>query len=113
MVVGARQSFQFFRQNTWFLENNGALSKFLYGVLHYLINFKQVIFGNLVLDLLFLILRLHAFFSNPFISNAVLILAKNQANAKHHLEAEFCYLKNYSYSLIKLSSKNNGTYSKK
>ena len=27
MVVGARQSFQFFRQITWFLENNRALSK--------------------------------------------------------------------------------------
>ena len=28
-VVGARQSFQFFRQITWFLGNNGALSKFV------------------------------------------------------------------------------------
>ena len=36
-VVGARQSFQIFRQNTWFLENNRALSKFLYGILHYFI----------------------------------------------------------------------------
>ena len=27
MVVGARQSFHFFKQNTWFLENNRALSK--------------------------------------------------------------------------------------
>ena len=38
MVVGARQSFQFFREKTWFPENNGALSKFLYGVSHYLIS---------------------------------------------------------------------------
>ena len=30
MVAGARQSFQIFRQNTWFLENNRVLSKFLY-----------------------------------------------------------------------------------
>ena len=37
-VVGARQSFQIFRQNTWFLENNRALPKFLYGNLHYLIS---------------------------------------------------------------------------
>ena len=37
MIVEARQSFQFFRQKTWFLENNRALSKFLNGVLHYLI----------------------------------------------------------------------------
>ena len=38
MVVGARQSFQFFRQKTWFLENNRALPKFLYGILHYVIS---------------------------------------------------------------------------
>ena len=37
MVAGARQSFQFFRQKTWLLENNRALSKFLHGVSHYLI----------------------------------------------------------------------------
>ena len=37
-VVGTRQRFQIFRQNTWFLENNRALSKFLYGILHYLIS---------------------------------------------------------------------------
>ena len=37
MVVGARQNFQFFRQKTWFLKNNRALSKFLYGTSHYLI----------------------------------------------------------------------------
>ena len=36
-VVAARQSFQIFRQNTWFLQNNRALSKFLYEILHYLI----------------------------------------------------------------------------
>ena len=36
MVVGARQKFQFFRQKTWFLESNRALSEFLYGVSHYL-----------------------------------------------------------------------------
>ena len=37
MVVGARQKFQFIRQNAWFLESNRALLKFLYGILHYLI----------------------------------------------------------------------------
>ena len=37
LVVGARQSFQFFRQNTWFLENNRELPKFLCCILHYLI----------------------------------------------------------------------------
>ena len=44
MVVGAHQSFQFLRQKTWFLENNTFLSKFLYGILHYLIshiNYKK------------------------------------------------------------------------
>ena len=40
VLVGARQSFQRFGQNTWFLENNRGLSKFLYGVLHYLISIK-------------------------------------------------------------------------
>ena len=42
MVAGTRQSFQFFRQNTWFLENNRALSKFLYGILHYLISVSKL-----------------------------------------------------------------------
>ena len=37
-VVWAHQSFQTFRQNTWFLQNNRALSKFLHGILHYLIS---------------------------------------------------------------------------
>ena len=37
-VVGDRQSFQIFRQNTWFLENKRALSNFLYRILHYLIS---------------------------------------------------------------------------
>ena len=37
MVVGVRQSFKFFRENTRFLENNRALSKVLYGIWHYLI----------------------------------------------------------------------------
>ena len=44
MVVGARQSFHFFLQNTWFVENNRALTTFWYGILHYLIgiiNLKQ------------------------------------------------------------------------
>ena len=34
MVVGAPQSFQFFRQITWFLENNRALFRFRYWILH-------------------------------------------------------------------------------
>ena len=35
-VVGARQSFQSFREITWFLENTRALSKFKYWILHHL-----------------------------------------------------------------------------
>ena len=31
MMVGACQSFQHFRQNAWFIENNEALSKFFAG----------------------------------------------------------------------------------
>ena len=38
MVVGSRQSFQFFGQTTWFLANNRSLSKFRYQILHYLIS---------------------------------------------------------------------------
>ena len=38
MVVGVPQSFQFFRQKTWSLENNRALTKFLYGFSHFLIS---------------------------------------------------------------------------
>ena len=37
-VVGTRQSFQILRQKTWFLETSRALSKLLYGILHYLIS---------------------------------------------------------------------------
>ena len=36
-VVGARQSFQFFRQITRFSRNTRALSKFKYWILHHLI----------------------------------------------------------------------------
>ena len=38
IVVGVRQSFQVLRQSTWFLENDGALPKVLYGILHYSIS---------------------------------------------------------------------------
>ena len=40
-VVWARPSFQIFRQNTWFLENNRALQKFLYGFLGFWNNYFQ------------------------------------------------------------------------
>ena len=50
---------------------------------------------------------IHAFFiSNPFISNARMRLANNQANAKQHPEVEHLLLfENYSYSSSTLSSK--------
>ena len=52
-VDGARQSFQFFRKSTWFLENSRALSKFLHGIWHYLIIItklsKQSIKPNFIL----------------------------------------------------------------
>ena len=38
MVVGARQSFQFFGQKTWFLRNNRGLPEFRYRILHNLIS---------------------------------------------------------------------------
>ena len=51
--------------------------------------------------------------SYTFIKNAKLKLAKNQANAKQHPEAELLKLKNYSHSSSTLSTKDNRTYSKK
>ena len=45
--------------------------------------------------------------SSTFISNARLKLAKNQANAKQHPEAELLIFENYSQSSSMLSSKNN------
>ena len=57
---------------------------------------------------------IHAFFiSNTFINNARLKLAKNQANAKQHPEAEPWLVENYSHFSSMLLSKNNKTYSKK
>ena len=51
--------------------------------------------------------------SNSFICNARLKLAKNQANAKQHPEAELLLFENYSHFSSTLSSKSNRTYSKK
>ena len=57
---------------------------------------------------------LHAFFiSNTLISNTRLKLAKNQANAEQHPEAELLLFENYSHSSVMLSSKLSRTYSKK
>ena len=46
-------------------------------------------------------------------SNTRLKLAKNQANAKQHPEAELLLFDNYSHSSTTLSSKNNKTCTKK
>ena len=57
---------------------------------------------------------LHAFFiSNTFISNAKLKLAKKQANAKQHPEAELLTSKNYWHSSSTLSSNNSRACHKK
>ena len=42
VAVGARQSFQFFRQIAWFLGNNRALSKFRYRILYNLISITKL-----------------------------------------------------------------------
>ena len=42
MVAGARQSFQFFIQITWFVGNNRALSKCMYQNLHKLISIAKL-----------------------------------------------------------------------
>ena len=52
------------------------------------------------------------FISNIFISNARLKLAKNQAKAKQHPQAELLLFEYYSLSTPRLSSKNNRRYSK-
>ena len=59
------------------------------------------------------LLKRFLFVSNTFISNARLKLAKNQATAKQHPEAELSLLIYYSLSSSTLSSKNNRRYSKK
>ena len=41
-VTGACQSFQFFKQNTWFLEINRALPKFLYEIFYYVISITEL-----------------------------------------------------------------------
>ena len=46
-------------------------------------------------------------------SHVRLKLAKNQANAKQHPQAELLLFENYSHSSSPLSNKNNRTYSKK
>ena len=53
------------------------------------------------------------FISNTFISNARLKLAKNQAKAKQHPEAELLLFQNYWLSSSTLSSQNSRRYSKK
>ena len=53
------------------------------------------------------------FISNTFINNIKLKLAKNQAKAKQHTEAELLLFENYSLLSSKLSSKNSRRYSKK
>ena len=56
----------------------------------------------------------HVFFiSSTFISNAMLKLTKNQANAKQHPEVELLLFENYSHYSSMLSSINNRRYSKK
>ena len=52
------------------------------------------------------------FISNTFISNARLKMAKNQANAKQHPEAELLLFENLLHSSSTLPSKINGTYTK-
>ena len=42
MADEARQSFQFFRQKNWFLENKGVLFKFFYGIFICLISINKL-----------------------------------------------------------------------
>ena len=53
------------------------------------------------------------YIDNTFISNARLKLAKNQANAKQHPEAELLTAEYYSHSSPTLSSNNKRPFFKK
>ena len=53
------------------------------------------------------------FISNIYINNGNLKLAKNQANAKDHLEAELLLFENYLSSSSTVLSKNNRTIKNK
>ena len=53
------------------------------------------------------------FISNTFISNAKLKLAKNQANAKQHSQAELLLFEDHSHSSSTFSSKSDRTCYKK
>ena len=52
------------------------------------------------------------YISNTFISNVRLKLAKNQADAKQHPEAELLLFENYLHSSSTLSSKNSRSFIK-
>ena len=66
--------------------------------------------GELLIVLATKVNPLHAFFiSSTFISNARLKLAKDQANAKQHPEAELLLFESYSHS----SCKDKRAYSRK
>ena len=54
----------------------------------------------------------HFFISNTFISNAWLKLAKKQAKAKHHPDAELLLFEKYSLFSSTFLSKNNTRYAK-
>ena len=63
---------------------------------------------------LFMIQKLHDFlYKQHFYKQRQAEIAKNQANAKQHPEAELLLFKYYSHSSSTLSSRNNRTYSKK
>ena len=101
MVVGARQSFQFFRQNTWFLENNRALHKVLYRILHYLISIiKWYKYQSIKFNF---ILTTRATLRTPVLKSIceqlLLWLKNNQKTGKYGTETIF-YLAPKIWSLI-------------
>ena len=69
--------------------------------------------GKMRLNIIVLFHYTHFFISNTFVSNAWLKMAKIQANAKQHPQAEILLFEYYSHSWSTLPSKNNRTYSKK
>ena len=55
MVVGAYQSCQFLKQNTWFLKNNKVLPKFLHGILNLIIMIITIIIIIIIIIIIVII----------------------------------------------------------
>ena len=58
MVVGAYQSCQFLKQNTWFLKNSKVLPKFLHGILNLIIMIITIIIIIIIIIIIVVIIKI-------------------------------------------------------